>query len=278
MERITSGQNPKIRRLAALQQKARIRREEGSFVIEGLRLFRDTPPRFLKAVYLTEESLPQLQSAFSERLEEVPVYVLPQSLLEKVSDTRTPQGILCEVQMPEYSRQELKGGAFLPEEQQAPLILALEDIQDPGNLGTMFRTAEAAGATGILLSEGCADVFSPKTVRATMSAVFRVPFVTCEDFPEAVRSLRRDGMKTVAACLDRNAVCYTEAELTGESGGTALLIGNEGNGLSAEAIDAAEQGVFIPMQGQIESLNAAVAASILLYEVRRQRVLQKKRR
>ena len=148
-----------------------------------------------------------------------------------------------------------------------PLLLILEDIQDPGNLGTMFRTAEAAGATGILMSRGTVDVFNPKTVRSTMSSIFRMPFVVEEDFHGALRRLQEEGIRLFAACLDGSR-SYERADCRGACG---FLIGNEGNGLTKETIRIADERIHIPMEGRIESLNAAMSAGILLYEAARQR-------
>ncbi|MBQ6363348.1 MAG: RNA methyltransferase [Lachnospiraceae bacterium] len=267
MEEITSPQNPRIRRIIQLQSKARVRKEEGSFITEGVRIFKDTPDEALRAVYVTKERLPELQDLIlgKTRSAGAPVCVIPQALMEKISDTKTPQGILCEVRMPSCTREDL-----LREE--APLLLMLEAIQDPGNLGTMVRTAEAAGAAGIILSRECADLYSAKTVRATMSAIFRMPILTDADLREEIRALQENRVRIYAACLDDRACPYDRFDYTKGTGyGSAFLVGNEGNGLQEETIRLSDETVYLPMAGQIESLNAAVAASILLYEAARQR-------
>ena len=182
--------------------------------------------------------------------------------MAKAADTETPQGILCAARMPAYRREDLLGKG-----EQTPLLLVLEDIQDPGNLGTIFRTAEAAGATGILMSRGTVDLFNPKVVRATMSAIFRMPFLVCGDLCEEIRSLRESGIRTYAAHLGGRRP-YDALPLTQ---GAAFLIGNEGNGLSDRITKAADEKIIIPMCGGAESLNAAMAAGILLFEASRQR-------
>ena len=148
-----------------------------------------------------------------------------------------------------------------------PLLLLLEDIQDPGNLGTMFRSAEAAGVNGIIMSKGTADVFNPKVVRSTMSAIFRMPFVYVPDLTETMRQLRQCRIALYAACLE-GSVPYTEADFRLAAG---ILIGNEGNGLTEAVQELADGRIRIPMAGQIESLNAAISAGILMYEAARQR-------
>ena len=159
------------------------------------------------------------------------------------------------------TREELLEGTDVP------LLLLLEDVQDPGNVGTILRTAEAAGVSGVFLSGKCADLFQPKVIRATMGSVFRVPFRVEQDICGTVAWLQEKGVRLYAAALEgsESFFCnsYTEP--------CAFLIGNEGNGLSAELLQTADQRVRIPMSGRVESLNAAVAAAVFLYEAKRQR-------
>ncbi len=269
MERITSVGNARIKRLVSLRQKARTRRETKSFVIEGIRLFQDTPDSFIKEIYIDESFFPQLDSTVvSERLSRHEVFAVTPEVFTKISDTVTPQGMLAVVRMPEYSVDEILN----TDRQQ--LILLLEDIQDPGNLGTMLRTAEAAGADGVIMSRNTADVFNPKVVRSTMSAVFRVPFAYTDDMIQTVRQLQEKGTKVFAACLE-DSEDYAETDYLKSC---AVLIGNEGSGLKKETAAAADRRVVIPMKGEIESLNAAVSAAVIMFEAQRQRRLAVKRR
>lgn len=260
MEEITSASNSRIRRLVLLRQKAKERRQSQSFVIEGERLVLDAPADCLEEIYVTKEILDKHR----ERLKplEEKLILVSKEAMEKASDTKTPQGILALARMPQYTIEDL-----LPEENKKPLLLILEDIQDPGNLGTMFRTAEAAGASGIILSQGTVDVFNPKTVRSTMSSIFRMPFLVAEDFPGTLQKLRKKGICLCAACLDGSRP-YDEVSYDRPC---AFLIGNEGNGLGRETIQMADERIYIPMEGQIESLNAAMSAGILMYEAHRDR-------
>ena len=146
-------------------------------------------------------------------------------------------------------------------------LLILENVQDPGNIGTLFRTAEAAGAGGVIVSGDCADPYSPKVLRATMGAVFRLPFVISEDLPATLRKLQAAGTAVYAAHL-KGEDLYTEAAFPEKC---AFLLGNEGNGLSEEISALADRKIRIPMEGKTESLNVAVAGALLLYEARRQR-------
>ena len=145
--------------------------------------------------------------------------------------------------------------------------MILEDIQDPGNLGTILRTGEGAGISGIIATRGTADLTNPKTVRSTMGSIFRVPYVVTDDLHETILSLKQRGFTIYAAALE-GSVLYDVPDYTAPS---AFLIGNEGNGLTAEAYAAADKAVRIPMSGMVESLNAAVASAILMYEARRQK-------
>ena len=268
---ISSAANQEVKRLQALQKKAKRRREEHSFIAEGERLFRDTPPGYIREIYVTEKFLGDHGDLLEEKLSEIkecagsPDYtVLTPELFGRISDTQTPQGVMCVAQMPRYTIRDLMG------REAEPFLLLLENLQDPGNLGTIFRTAEAAGVTGIIMSADTADLFNPKTVRATMSAIYRMPFLYVQDFVSRIGALGKEGVDVYAAHLEADrpydAFSYT--------GACAFLIGNEGNGLTKEAAAAASHKLLIPMQGRIESLNAAMAAGILMYEAARQRRTQ----
>ena len=255
-EKITSAANVRVKRLIALRKKAKARREEQVFILEGERLYMDTPREYLREVYMTERFA---REKLGGEVPDNSIFLTPE-IMQKVSDTETPQGVLCVAQMPHYEWKDLLGTD--------PLLLILENIQDPGNLGTMMRTAEAAGVTGVLMSGDTVDLFNPKTVRATMSSVFRVPFRYTEDLTGDIRRLKEEhGVEVYAAHL-RASRPYDEADCTGPC---AFLIGNEGKGLTDSAAQAAAARVHIPMQGSIESLNAAMAAGILLFEAARQR-------
>ena len=258
MREISSTGNSEIRQLAALRQKASERRRTGTFLLEGERLILDSPAGSLRRVYVTRGVFERLESRLPDE-----VTILSEAAMEKASGTQHPQGILAVAAMPQWTAENLL------EAEGSPLLLILEDIQDPGNLGTMLRTAEAAGASGMILSKNTADLFNPKTVRATMSAVFRMPFQITEDLPGRIGELRRrHGVRVHAACLHGKCTSYETLDYRGPS---AFLIGNEGNGLSQRSIEAADDAICLPMAGQIESLNAAMSAGILLYEAARQR-------
>ncbi len=254
-EIITSTSNRQVKSLTQLMKKAKLRREQGVFVTEGLRIFREIPKPLIREVYVTDRFL----SAHGSELGDLAYTVLSEEVFSKVADTKTPQGILCVVKRIASNIEDIfrENGTWL----------LLEDIQDPGNLGTIIRTAEGAGVAGVMMSSGCVDIFSPKVVRSTMGSIFRVPFVTGCDLQETVRFLKEKKVTVYAAGI-RDALVYDEADYRD---GAAFLIGNEGNGLSDAMLRLADRQVKIPMQGQLESLNAAMAAGILMYEADRQK-------
>lgn len=256
---ISSTANQQMKTIVQLNKKAKARRELRAFVVEGIKMLRETPPGLLQRVYVSEQFLKD--ETHHALLEEkgIDYELVSDSVFAHISDTNTPQGILAIVRMPEYSFSDLLRGAHTR-------LLVLEDIQDPGNLGTMFRTGEGAGLTGIIMSRETVDLFSPKTVRATMGSIYRVPFYVTSDLRETLLRLKREGVTSYAAHLCGEKY-YDELDFTGAS---AFLIGNEGNGLKKETADLADTCLKIPMEGELESLNAAVAASILMYEAHRQ--------
>lgn len=256
---ITSTSNERIKHVAALQRSAKLRREESLFAIEGGRLFQEAPDFLIKEVYVTEHFLKNAEDKMREKLAETGYEEVSEQVFAKMSDTSSPQGILAVLARQSYGLRELLVGR--------PLLLLLENIQDPGNLGTIFRTAEGAGVSGIVLSPGCADIYQPKAVRSTMGSLFRVPFYHSGDLRREIEFLKNEKIKVYAAYLEGSecydAVSYLE--------GCAFLIGNEGSGLTREAAMAADARIRIPMEGELESLNAGVSAALLVYEAARQR-------
>lgn len=276
---ITSTSNTQIKELAKLQKKSRLRDEMGIFLVEGPRMVEEIPKERIERLYISE-SFERKNPAYIKELG-VSAEVLSDTVFSYVSDTKNPQGILAVVKRLEYTLEDVLGKSALkceeksgekeknPENHQirVPHVIVLDNLQDPGNLGTIFRTAEAAGATGILLSSDSVDVYNPKVIRSTMGAVFRMPFFYVKDLPAAVKSLSSQGIRTYAAHLNgKNA--YDEEDYTK---GCAFLIGNEGNGLRDEVSECADCLIRIPMCGKAESLNAAVAAAVLMFEAGRQR-------
>ena len=200
------------------------------------------------------------------------IELVTDEVFKSLSDTQTPQGILALVKQYHYTLEEVAGGsrkcAQAENLQEKPaLLMVLETIQDPGNLGTILRAGEGAGVTGIVMDANTADIYNPKVIRSTMGSVYRMPFVYVEHLPETLEVLAEAGIHSYAAHL-KGKNSYDQEDYTR---GTAFLIGNEGNGLRDEVADAAECYIKIPMCGEVESLNAAVASSVLMFEAARQR-------
>lgn len=256
---ITSTSNQQVKNLLQLQKKGKVRREKKCFVVEGIRMFSEIPKDWILQIYVSEGFL----LSHPDLLFGLEYEVLTDKVFEHVSDTKTPQGVLGVVRMPEYTWDDL----LQSDDGRAPMVLVLENLQDPGNLGTMFRSGEGAGATGIIMDRTTVDIFNPKTVRSTMGGIYRVPFVIVDDVKEGLDFLKKKGVPVYAAHLQGSCV-YDEPDYRA---GCAFMIGNEGNGLTDEAAKQADRYIRIPMGGQLESLNAAVAASLLMYEANRQR-------
>lgn len=257
---ITSSSNPQLKYVQQLAKKARTRKEDGVFLVEGPRMFYEAPKAQIKKSYLSE----RFYNSMEDRsvLEGTDWELVEDSVFDKMSATMTPQGVLCVLRQPSYRMEDLL-------KKEKPLLVFLENLQDPGNMGTIFRTAEGAGADGIIMTADCVDIYNPKTIRSTMGSIYRMPFV-CLKEGEMLKTLtymRERGIATCAAHL-KGEHTYDKEDYTT---GCAFMIGNEGNGLTDEAAQAASLKVRIPMEGKLESLNASVAASILLYEAYRQR-------
>ena len=263
---ITSTSNPRIRRVVQLQKQAKARREAGVFVVEGRKMCGEAPKDRIEEIYLSESYVKEYGMAEWEGREafggrRVFVEVVSDHVFKAISDTMTPQGILAVIK-----RSSIGVEAMLASADPVHLVL-LENLQDPGNLGTILRTAEGAGVTGVIMSEDTVDVYNPKVIRSTMGSLYRVPFLIVPDLKETVRQLRGQGICCYAAALQESCD-YVEPDYRRP---TAFIIGNEGNGLTEAMIQTADQTVRIPMQGQVESLNASMAAGLLMYEAFRQR-------
>lgn len=246
MEHITSLKNPKVAAWKALKDR-KGRRESGCFLVEGRKMVEEA----LASAFDVETVLVQEGMELPDGLT-MPVYELPAHVLAAVCDTKTPQGIAAVVRMKEQSAL-------------GKHIVVLDGVQDPGNVGTIIRTADAAGLDGVLLSTQCADVFSPKVLRATMGSIFRMNLRTTDDLPGELTKLREKGYSILSSQLDGTP--FYEREKVAEQ--FALVIGNEGNGVSEQVQQTATHRVRLPMRGGAESLNAAIAAAIMMYELMR---------
>ena len=257
---ITSVNNGQVKNIIQLNQKTKARREQGLFVAEGERLCGDAVKSGAEIVraFFTEsafERYPQICEEIEHKVQSC--IEISEELAQRISDTKTPQGIFCVCRT-------LDKTADLVHINKNSRFVVLENLQDPSNMGAVFRSAEAFGLDGVILAGNCCDVYSPKAVRAGMGAVFRLPVIPMESGAAAANLLNAKEIRTAAAVVGRTALPPAHARL---GAGCAIFIGNEGNGLSPECINACQTLVTIPMAGRAESLNAAVAAGILIWEM-----------
>lgn len=255
---ITSTSNSKVKYIAAISEKAGKRKTAREFIVEGIRMFEEAPEHLIKEVYVSESYLKK--NGPTEKMNRVGFETVSDQVYSKMTDTKSPQGILALLSWQSFELKDIL-------KEKNPLIIILEDIQDPGNLGTILRTAEGAGAAGVIMSRNTVDLYNPKVTRSTMGSIFRVPSVYTDDLHATISELKKQGIHIYAAHL-KGQKSYDEFSY---QEGTAFLIGNEGNGLKEETAGMADDYLLIPMAGKVESLNAAIATSILAFETARQR-------
>ena len=293
MEFITSVNNQRVKEVANLKQK-KYRTESGTFFAEGLRAvqeavqYADVTELFYTEAGRLDEVLKAAGNVPADTKEKsgnmnnvnhnnagiakkrneaangIRMYQVDEKVMAKLSDTKAPQGVLAVIRTPEQNLRQLRPGTA--SDNNAPVII-LDRVQDPGNLGTIIRTADAVGALGLILLEGCVDAYSPKVVRASMGSLFHLPVVQDVTAEEALTWCYRTGYEPAATAL-KNAQNVYKADISKKM---AFLFGNEANGVAEELQAAAETRLFIPMAGLAESMNVAMAAGIILFEGLRQR-------
>lgn len=255
--RIESRENSLVKRLVRLSNDRKFRKEMQEMVCEGEKMLGEalSSGMDIHDILVAEDA--ELDTALLRQAEGqgAKLYICPSSLLGKVSNVKTPQGVVFSCERPVAELRVLQG---------AKRLMVLEGLQDPGNLGTIIRTADAFALDGIILCEGCVDPTSPKVVRATMGAAFRMP-IAAASLEQTVAFLREQNMPLYAAALSESSVPLTHVDLTR----AAVMIGNEGRGITKKAAALCTQQIIIPMDGRAESLNASVAASIIMYEMSR---------
>lgn len=267
---ITSRQNPVVARAARLDQK-KYRDAEGCFLIHGIKLAEEALGCGVgvELIFVREDAadraMPVLASAVGER--NVRAVLLGESAFDKISPEKSPDGVICMAKALDkfHKFATIKKGE--PVSARGERLLLLESMRDPGNLGTVLRSAAAFGVDRVVLSADCAELYNPRTLRAGMGAVFKLPTTRVDDLPAAIALLRAEGRRVWAAALNAEAARLDQLKL---AEGDCFLIGNEGHGLTDAAIDAADGAVFIPMREHTESLNAAAAAAVCLWEQARQ--------
>ena len=265
---ITSRSNPRIVDAAKLQEKKHRSRTE-RFFFEGHKLFSEARAAQvpIECVIAEEHAYEKYAELFCDPTFEI--LVVPSSVYEKITAEQAPQGIFCiahSLNNLKFSHTNAMTGSQLETiitAEPGEKILICDGLRDPGNLGTVIRTANALGFDRLILSDDCADVYNPKTVRAAMGALFRLQMVTTDSIPAAIAQLRERGYDVRAAALTEQAQPLGSYTVTEQ---TVFVIGNEGHGLSEETVAACCGSVIIPMAPGAESLNAAIAASLLMWE------------
>lgn len=268
MDILTSPNNEKVKLIQKLLKNPKERKYNGKYVVEGMRMVEEIPQELLGEMYFTQDFYnkkvtqnERLLRLVNAAVQKNKCFLITEQVLKSVTDTETPQGILATVMIQEKTLDDLMGDGT-----ESPLILIIEKLQDPGNMGTIIRSAEGAGVTGILVSYDSVDIYNPKVIRSTMGSIFRKNVVVTYDLVGDINRLRKKGVVIYGMHLKGSSMYKTD--LTGPA---AFLIGNEGKGLTDDISAAADKLIKIPMKGSLESLNAASSATVISYEALRQR-------
>ncbi len=264
--RISSPSNEKIKMVMQLQTKASVRKKKKLFVVEGIKMYEEIPESDIEITYVSEKfweeniKSEKIGENIKKRLNKKEYIIVADNVFKNMSDTVTPQGIMAIVKQKEYELSDIL------DTNKKQVFMVLEGVRDPGNMGTIIRTGEGAGIAGIIVNKETVDVYNPKVIRSTMGSIYRVPVVVSENLEATLDIMSANGVTLFAAHL-QGEMYYTDGQFCGS---TAFLIGNEANGLSENISKKADKLIKIPMDGKVESLNASVAASILMYEAKRQ--------
>lgn len=263
MIRLTGSQNPIVKEVRSLKNKS-ARTEKNLYFIEGTRFTTEALKENIDICYFVLSETFAAASGSEELLKQIShspfiCYVVADGVFDAISDTQNPQGIMAVLKQ---EKKQLKDAVI-----SEGLLVITDAVRDPGNMGTIIRTADAAGCTGMIIPDGCVDIYNPKVLRATMGSVFHLPIYHCEDMAAAMSFSKESGFLLCASHLE-GAVSIYQADL---SGNIALIIGSEADGISDETARSADMLIKIPMAGRAESLNASAAAAVMLFEAMRQR-------
>ncbi len=264
MQQITSKENKLIKHIIKLKEK-KYRKEYNEYIIEGVKIVEEAiqEKAKIKQIIISEEAINSelVQKHLKEDLTKIEYIQVPESIFKLISEVERPQGVLAVIE-----KEENGENIDLGQE----IILALDDLQDPGNLGTIIRTLDSVGLKQILISKGTADPYNPKVIRSTMGAIFRVKIIECENLKETLKKLQNNNFKIMVTDLNTEKSIY-DINLQKN----VIVIGNEANGVSEEIKNIADIRAIIPMFGKTESLNASIATGVILYEYVRQKIKEK---
>ena len=264
MLQITSKENQLIKHIIKLKEK-KYRKEYNEYIIEGVKIVEESieEKAKIKQIIISEDAINSelVQKHLKEKLKKIDYIQVPSNIFKLISEVEKPQGVLAVIE-------KENGGEDIDYNQD--IILALDDLQDPGNLGTIIRTADSVGLNQILISKGTTDPYNSKVIRSTMGAIFRVKIVECEDLKQTLKRLQENNFKVMVTDLGTDKSIY-DIKLQKN----VIVIGNEANGVSKEIQEIADKKVKIPMLGKTESLNASIATGVILYEYVRQKLQEK---
>ena len=267
IQSITSTQNPKIKQLLLLQQKSSERRKSALFVVEGRRELEHciAAGYEVECVFVNDE-LRMMNDEYSIINHQSSIYSVSQHVYERIAYRGSTEGIIAIVRAQEHSLEDLLPALTGEGAGEGPLFVILESVEKPGNLGAVLRSADAAGATAVIVCDPLTDLYNPNLIRASIGACFTVPTVACTS-EECIRFLKDHGVQILTAQL-QDSELYYDTDMTGP---TAIVMGTESTGLTDLWRQAADAHIRIPMLGRLDSLNVSVSAAILLFEAVRQR-------
>lgn len=258
MLKMLSKENKIVKNALKLKQK-KYRDSENKFIVEGIRFVEEAiKEKMVEHIFISSKLY---ETGGNERIlqNDLDIFEVDNFILKELCDTENPQGVVAIVKKPSFSLSDIKGN----------LIVIVDGVQDPGNLGTIIRTGDAAGVSGIFIIKGSVDLYNSKTLRSTMGSIFHIPVIFYDEFVDAISDLKKEGYNIYASSLDSsNSIYECNFKVS-----TAFVIGNEANGIPSEHILMCNNRVKIPMPGRAESLNAGVACGVMVYEALRQRLI-----
>ncbi len=275
MRFISSENNDLIKKVKSLKLK-KYRELRKEFFVEGARIVKEA---LMSSAEIKEIIISEKASENEDIAETIcmaiklgcDIYTVSETVFKSISETTNPQGILATIKMADYDLEEMIIAKSIDVCKCDKYFVILDEIKDPGNMGTIIRTADAAGFNGVIVSKGCVDVYNPKVLRSTMGSIFHIPINLSQDLSYALKEIKTQNIRVYAAHTKGN-LYYYEADMTQS---TAIVIGNEAFGISDKTMESADELISIPITGRAESLNASVAAGILMYEPLRQKKLYK---
>ena len=275
MRFISSENNDLIKKVKSLKLK-KYRELRKEFFVEGARIVKEA---LMSSAEIKEIIISEKASENEDIAETIcmaiklgcDIYTVSETVFKSISETTNPQGILATIKMADYDLEEMIIAKSIDVCKCDKYFVILDEIKDPGNMGTIIRTADAAGFNGVIVSKGCVDVYNPKVLRSTMGSIFHIPINLSQDLSYALKEIKSQNIRVYAAHTKGN-LYYYEADMTQS---TAIVIGNEAFGISDKTMESADELISIPITGRAESLNASVAAGILMYEPLRQKKLYK---